>query len=111
MERIDPYAFKNCTGLNVVSLPESLKKLGESAFNGCTGLNEMRLPAGLTEIGEYCFSRCAGLKKLTFTGNAPSICTGAFKEVTATACYPGGNPTWTAQVRQNYGGSIRWTAI
>ena len=95
----------------MVSLPESLKKLGESAFNGCTGLNEMRFPTGLTEIGEYCFSRCAGLKKLTFTGNAPSIGTGAFKEVAATAYYPGGNTTWTAQVRQNYGGSIRWTAI
>ena len=33
-----------------------------------------------------------------------------FDGLTATAYYPAGNSTWTAEVRQNYGGNITWVA-
>ena len=104
------YAFKACTGLDTVALPGSLTTLGDSAFHTCTGLEEITIPGGVTGIGEYCFSGSTGINSIVFLGGAPVIGTGAFNRITATATYPGGNATWTEAVRQNYGGTITWTA-
>ena len=41
-------------------------------------------------------------------GNAPQMGNNIFTNVTATAYYPEGNPTWTEDVMQNYGGDITW---
>ena len=62
-------------------------------------------------IGDYSFSGSVNLHQITFLGDAPAIGSGAFNRITATACYPGGNATWTAEVMQNYGGTITWTAV
>ncbi len=36
-------AFKNCAGITELSLPASLKAIGEDAFSGCTSLNALKL--------------------------------------------------------------------
>ena len=40
---IEEYAFKNCTGLISVTLPESLNGVYENAFEGCTAISELIL--------------------------------------------------------------------
>ena len=107
---IQAYAFKGCTGVTAVTLPDSLTTLGDSAFHTCTGLSSIAIPVNVKTIGEYCFSGSTGINSISFTGNAPSIGTGAFNKLAATASYPGGNATWTADVMQNYGGTITWEA-
>ena len=107
---IQSYAFKGCTGVTEVTLPESLTTLGDSAFHTCTGLSAIVIPDKVATIGEYCFSGSIGINSISFTGNAPSIGTGAFNKLAATASYPGANTTWTADVMQNYGGTITWKA-
>ena len=107
---IGGYAFKGCSDLEIVNLSSALTTLGDSAFHTCTSLSEITIPAKVTKIGEYCFSGSTGIDYFTFLGSAPTIGTGAFNKITATAYYPSGNSTWTASVRQNYGGSITWTA-
>ena len=107
---IKPYAFKTCTALTAVTLGKSVRTIAESAFNTCTGLKEIVFPASLTALGDYCFSGSTRIQKLIFRGNAPAIGNGAFKDLDVYAYYPGGNSSWSASVRQNYGGEIIWKA-
>ena len=107
---IGAYAFKGCTGVTAVTLGDSVETLGDSAFHTCIGLKTIVFPESVKAIGEYCFSGSYNLWQLTFRGDAPTMGTGAFKGLKATAYYPGGNPTWTSDVMQNYGGTITWKA-
>lgn len=106
---IGGYAFKRCSTLYDLTLPTTLTEIGDSALHSCTALTTLTIPENVAKIGEYCFSASA-LAEITFTGDAPTIGTGAFNKVTAAAYYPGANATWTADVMQPYGGTITWTA-
>ena len=108
---IGAYAFKSCTAVSDAALPDSLTAIGDSAFHTCTGLEAIVIPTQVETIGDYSFSGSVNLHQITFLGDAPAIGSGAFNRITATACYPGGNATWTAEVMQNYGGTITWTAV
>ena len=58
-------AFRNCTNITELTLPESLTTIGAGAFKGCTGIAELTLPASLTSIGSGALEGCTGLEKLT----------------------------------------------
>ena len=47
--------FNGCNTLNSVTLPDTIKTIGDSAFSGCTSLKEINWPASLTTIGKYAF--------------------------------------------------------
>ena len=53
-------AFMNCTALETVTLPKTIKKLGKSAFRNCA-LAKIDLPDGLTELYSYAFAGCKNL--------------------------------------------------
>ena len=103
-------AFQYCSMSSIV-LPEKLTSIGDRAFEFCTSLTGITIPASVTTIGGGAFDWCTGMETITFEGNAPEIGTGAFQYVTATAYYPANNPTWTADVMQNYGGTITWVPV
>lgn len=109
-DTIPERAFVGYNGLTAVTLPSTLKKVAASAFNGCESLAEITIPASVTSIGEYAFSG-TGIKTVTFKGSAPTIDTGALRDVTAVATYPADNATWTDSVRKNYGGTITWVGL
>ena len=70
--------FMGCTGLNSVSLPSSVSKIGNKAFYGCTNLN-FSLPNGLEEIGDYAFKNCKADKyQVTIPAKVSHIGEGAF---------------------------------
>lgn len=104
-------AFSGCASLTSVALPESLETIASSAFSGCNGLTSVTVPAAVTEIGTNAFYLCTALTNISFSGDAPALGSDLFYKVTATACYPAGNETWTADVMQNYGGTITWKAL
>ena len=58
-------AFRNCTNITELTLPESLTTIGSGALEGCTGITELTLPESLTTIGAGAFKGCTGLEKLT----------------------------------------------
>lgn len=76
VETIGKNAFKECSGLTGVILPETLKNIGSdnagSVFYGCTGLEYVRtaggspdavfeLPGKLSYLGNQSFYKCTGL--------------------------------------------------
>jgi hypothetical protein len=51
--RIGSSAFKGCSGLTSVTIPNTVTSIGESAFSGCSGLTSVTIPNTVTTIGEY----------------------------------------------------------
>ena len=66
------------------------------------------IPSTVTVIKPGAFIYCNNLTAIYFTGKAPIIDLNAFEETSIIIYYPSNDPTWTEDVRQNYGGSITW---
>lgn len=79
---IEDYAFTDCTGLTSIDLPDGLMSIGMGAFGNCTGLTSIDLPAGLTSIEGSTFSYCTGLTSIDLPDGLTSIGTWAFSECT-----------------------------
>jgi hypothetical protein len=47
-------AFFGCTSLRYVSIPRSMKEIGDGAFDGCDNLTSVSVPSH-TKIDEYAF--------------------------------------------------------
>ena len=63
----------------------NLTSIGKSAFRGCTGLTSITLPDGLTSIGEYAFFGCTGLTSITLPSGLTLLRPSAFAETGITA--------------------------
>lgn len=48
-------AFRGCTGLTSVTIPNSVTTIGDWAFRECTGLTSVTIPNSVTSIGSYAF--------------------------------------------------------
>ena len=108
---IGGYAFDDCDSLAAVTIQDGVTSIGDYAFRDCDSLTKVTIPGSVTSIGGYAFYNCGSLKEIFFKGNAPVFWRNdVFENVTATAYYPGNDPTWTEEVRQNYGGNITWVA-
>ncbi|MDE5614130.1 MAG: leucine-rich repeat domain-containing protein, partial [Treponemataceae bacterium] len=57
-------AFYGCTNLTSVTIGDGMTSIGDYAFDGCTSLTSVTIPTSVTEIGEYAFS----LKEIQFPG-------------------------------------------
>ena len=79
---IDEYAFRGCTGLTSITIPESVTSIASYAFDGCTGLTSIEIPDSVTSIGWYAFSGCTGLTSITIPNSVTSIGDGVFQYCT-----------------------------
>lgn len=66
-------AFRMCTNLTEVILPEGVGNIADSAFAGCSGLTELELPASVTNIGSSAFSGCTALTEIEFPESISNI--------------------------------------
>ena len=78
VKRIDKYAFKGCKALTTVTLPAGLEYIGLSAFHDCTRIQALNLGSGLKHISSYAFFNCRGLKQLNIPHTMESIDREAF---------------------------------
>lgn len=72
-------AFRLCTELRNISIPQSVTSIGTRAFESCTALTAISLPAGVSAVPEKAFYSCTSLTSIEFEGNITSIGAEAFK--------------------------------
>ena len=70
-------AFEDCTGLTSVTIPNSVKSIGDYAFGG-TSLTSVTIPNSVTSIGRYAFWLCDSLTSVTIGNSVISIGKEAF---------------------------------
>ena len=54
-------AFKDCTYLSEITLPNTLVSIGWSAFSGCVSLESINITNNVTSIESYAFSNYTSL--------------------------------------------------
>lgn len=59
-------AFRECTALQTITLPEGVKTIGAMAFRGCSSLRSIRFPNTLTSLGAGAFRECSNLETVTY---------------------------------------------
>lgn len=80
---IDDYAFNSCSSLTNVTIGNSVTSIGQSAFWGCTSLAEIAFPNSVTSIGTYAFAGCSDLASINIPQSVTSIGTYAFEGCTS----------------------------
>ena len=86
---IDGSAFSGCTGLTSITIPDSVTSIGFAAFFGCTGLTSVTIGNGVTSIGDNAFWGCSGLTSITIPNSVTSIGSSAFYNCTRLASISG----------------------
>ena len=66
-------AFKYCSTLIRITIPNSVTYIGEYAFAGCGSLTSIIIPDGVTYIGEYAFAGCGNLTSIIIPDGVTSI--------------------------------------
>ena len=75
-------AFRGCTGLTSVTIPNSVTSIDARAFYGCSGLTSVTIPNSVTSIDAGAFSGCSGLTSVTIPNSVTSIGGSAFNNCT-----------------------------
>ena len=58
-------AFRGCSGLTLITLPDSLTNIGTAAFQDCSGLTSITIPTSITSLFSNAFLGCSGLTAIT----------------------------------------------
>lgn len=70
---IDIAAFRGCTFLNSVTIPDSVKEIKTHAFENCTRLSSINIPNSVTSIGFLAFSGCSSLTNINIPASVTRI--------------------------------------
>ena len=71
-------AFKNCSSLISVNIPDSVISIGDYAFDNCTSLESVDLGNSLASIGSCAFYNCSSLVSINIPDSVTSIDSNAF---------------------------------
>jgi hypothetical protein len=80
---IESSAFRECTNLTGVTIPNSVTSIGNDAFNECTSLTSITIPDSVTEIGQGAFHVCTSLTGITIPDSVTSIADSTFSYCTS----------------------------
>ena len=75
---IEDWAFSYCSGLTSVTIPNSVTSIVRRTFEGCSGLTSITIPNSVTSIGDNAFNGCSGLTSVTIGNSLTSINERAF---------------------------------
>ena len=73
-------AFRSCSGLTSVNITDGVTSIGGHTFNGCSSLTSVNIPDGVTSIDGYTFNGCSSLTSITIPEGVTSIGAYAFGE-------------------------------
>lgn len=74
------YSFANCTKLVSVTIPEGVQEIGICAFFNCKLLEDVQLPEAVTFIGKSAFASCKMIEKVVVPEGVQSVEYGVFSE-------------------------------
>ena len=89
-------AFRECTSLTSITIPNSVTSIGEEAFYACGHLTSVTIPDSVTSIGRSAFAFCSSLTSVTIPNRVTSIGGSAFygcSSLTSVYCKPTTPPT------------------
>lgn len=72
-------AFYKCSSLESITIPDSCLSLEHTCFGDCYSLKEIVLPCNLTEIPDDCFENCTALNTIVIPDTVTSIRSEAFE--------------------------------
>ena len=72
-------AFKGCTGLTSVTIPNTVTRIGNGAFGGATALTSVTIPNTVTRIGNGAFMR-SGLQSIVIPDGVTIMEASAFRQ-------------------------------
>jgi hypothetical protein len=81
---IGEYAFRGCTKLEEIIIPNSVTSIGYVAFEDCSSLTEITIPNSVVIIGSGAFNNCTSLAKVTIPNSVVTIGNGAFSNTKLT---------------------------
>lgn len=64
VETIGDYAFKGCSSLKTIIIPQYVSEMGNYVFQDCTNLESIRISASVSKIGSRMFAGCPNLKSI-----------------------------------------------
>ena len=76
---IDEGAFKDCSTITSVVLPDTVTEIREEAFAGCFSLRSVSFGSGLRVIGDSAFKQCSALSSAALPDSLTTIGAEAFK--------------------------------
>ena len=71
-------AFKDCSRLTSINIPNSVMCIGANAFQSCTGLTTINIPNSVTSIGANAFRYCTALTTIDIPNSLTNIGANAF---------------------------------
>jgi len=90
-QSIGDWAFRNCTEMTSITIPNSVTSIGNNAFCDCSGLTSITIGNSVTSIGNYAFYDCTGLTSVTIPNSVTSIGDHAFYDCTGLTSVTIGN--------------------
>ncbi len=81
-------AFASCTGLTSIRLPKGMGWISDGAFCRCTGLTSLTIPEGVGLIGRESFAGCTGLTSIKIPESVETVCNWAFSDCTSQWAFP-----------------------
>ena len=82
----EAFAFEDCTSLASIEIPSGVTELGVSGtFRGCSSFTSITIPNGVGYIGMGLFRSCTGLTFVEIPNSVTSIYEGAFGDCTSLA--------------------------
>lgn len=77
---IQEEAFRNCTGLTEITIPDGITAIGSCAFESCTSLTKVNIPESVSRVGQCAFLWCSSLSDIVIPENTVHIGQYAFWE-------------------------------
>ena len=79
-------AFWGCSSLNSVSISNSVTSIGYRAFRGCSSLTSITIPRSVTSIGDAAFGECSSLTSIIIPYGVTSIGKNTFWDCSSLSC-------------------------
>ena len=108
-------AFYNCSSLTSITIGNGVTSIGDFAFYDCNSLTSITLPDGVTSIGKRAFFNCIGLTSITIPDSLNSIGYGAFQDCSSltSITFQGSAPNFVGSRAFQYlpGGAVAYVTI